>query len=91
MIAESLSMILIVITHAHVMLTLKTIGPEGLVKKEAGTTENQLNHEGQPWRTLKPLDCLKEEITKSGFSINYIHVNENPWLDHATIAFKKNK
>ncbi|WP_370620779.1 class I SAM-dependent methyltransferase [Citrobacter cronae] len=51
----------------------------------------QLNHEGQPWRTLKPLDCLKEEITKSGFSINCIHVNENPWLDHATIACKKNK
>lgn len=51
----------------------------------------QLYHEGQPWRTLKPLDSLKEEITNSGFSINYIHVNKNPWWDHATIACIKDK
>lgn len=50
----------------------------------------QLYQNNQPWRTLKPLELIKKEITNSGFSINYIHVNDNPWWDHATIVCAKN-
>lgn len=43
---------------------------------------------GQPWRTLKPLTLLEEEIRNQGFSIIYTDLNHNPWWDHATICCK---
>lgn len=67
----------------------------GLPKQEVDINnynyENyQLYQNNQPWRTLKSLELLKDEITSSGFLINYIHVNENPWWNHATIVCKTN-
>ncbi|EAA8762344.1 class I SAM-dependent methyltransferase [Salmonella enterica subsp. enterica] len=49
----------------------------------------QLYQKNQPWRTLNPLELIKKEIINSGLSINYIHVNENPWWDHTTIVCAK--
>lgn len=46
----------------------------------------QLNMDGQPWRTLLPLDLLQEEITAQGFVIAQTQVHENPWWDHATLC-----
>ncbi len=42
--------------------------------------------EGQPWRTLKPLAALTDEVQEAQFNVLAIRVNNNPWWDHATLV-----
>lgn len=41
---------------------------------------------GQPWRTLKPLQALIDEIKDAQFNVLAVRVNHNPWWDHATVV-----
>jgi ubiquinone/menaquinone biosynthesis C-methylase UbiE len=41
---------------------------------------------GRPYRSLKPLDAIMEELRKAGFVVMDYSVRENPWWDHATIV-----
>ncbi len=47
---------------------------------------HHLLREGQPWRTLKPLPALVEELQKAQFTVLASRVNCNPWWDHATLV-----
>ncbi|MEN0615984.1 class I SAM-dependent methyltransferase [Klebsiella indica] len=47
---------------------------------------HHLLKEGQPWRTLKPLPYLINEIQKEQFKILATRVNQNTWWDHATLV-----
>lgn len=47
---------------------------------------HQILNDGQPWRTLKPLPALTEEIQKAQFNVLAIKVNTNVWWDHATLV-----
>ncbi|MFB0713476.1 class I SAM-dependent methyltransferase [Buttiauxella noackiae] len=67
-------------------MTGKPKDPENL--KDFDSDNYHLMRNGQPWRTLKPLTLLEEEISVQGFSIIYTHLNHNPWWDHATICCK---
>lgn len=42
--------------------------------------------EGQPWRTLKPLAILTDEVQEAQFNVLAVKVNNNPWWDHATLV-----
>lgn len=46
--------------------------------------------DSQPWRTLKPLPVLTDEIQKAQFNVLAIRVNNNPWWDHATVVCSVN-
>ncbi|EIW3593786.1 class I SAM-dependent methyltransferase [Salmonella enterica] len=45
-----------------------------------------LMKEGQPWRTLKPLQALTDEIQEEHFKVLATRVNNNAWWDHATLV-----
>jgi SAM-dependent methyltransferase len=45
-----------------------------------------LLHDGEPYRTLKPLGALEHELGAAGFAVRDSHVALNPWWDHATIV-----
>ncbi len=47
---------------------------------------HHLIRNGSPWRTLKPLPILQEEILQERFTIVDLEKNTNPWWDHATIV-----
>lgn len=47
---------------------------------------HHLLKEGQPWRTLKPLSALTDEIQDAGFNILATKINVNEWWDHATLV-----
>ncbi|WP_261160363.1 class I SAM-dependent methyltransferase [Serratia fonticola] len=49
----------------------------------------QLYEDGRPWRTLMPLDLLREELLKQGFAIFSELIHENPWWDHATLCCRR--
>lgn len=42
--------------------------------------------DGQPWRTLKPLQALTDEIKEEHFKVLATRVNNNAWWDHATLV-----
>ena len=42
--------------------------------------------DGQPWRTLKPLQALTDEIQEEHFEVLATRVNNNAWWDHATLV-----
>lgn len=42
--------------------------------------------DGQPWRTLKPLAALTDEVQEAQFNVLAVRVNNNPWWDHATLV-----
>ncbi|WP_354690165.1 class I SAM-dependent methyltransferase [Phytobacter sp. RSE-02] len=46
--------------------------------------------EGQPWRTMKPLSVLKDEIQEAQFNVLAVRVNNNAWWDHATLVCSVN-
>lgn len=48
--------------------------------------KHHLLKEGQPWRTLKPLPALLNEIQQAQFSVLATDVKHNAWWDHATIV-----
>lgn len=48
--------------------------------------KHHLLREGQPWRTLRPLQALINEVQKEQFNVLAISVNNNPWWDHATLV-----
>ncbi|MGY5956976.1 class I SAM-dependent methyltransferase [Kosakonia sp. BK9b] len=48
--------------------------------------QHLLYRDGQPWRTLMPLELLRDEITHAGFCIQHQQVSHNPWWDHATLC-----
>ncbi|MEA9392085.1 class I SAM-dependent methyltransferase [Acerihabitans sp. TG2] len=50
-----------------------------------------LMQEGLPWRTIKPLALLKQEIINAGFAIVFTDVQQNPWWDHATLVCRKSR
>ena len=45
---------------------------------------------GQPWRTLKPLSALTDEIQEAQFNVLALRVNNNAWWDHATLVCSVN-
>ncbi|MCT7321858.1 hypothetical protein N4J54_12750 [Klebsiella quasipneumoniae] len=45
--------------------------------------KHHLLKEGQPWRTLKPLPDLMNEIQQARFTVL---ASDNAWWDHATIV-----
>jgi 2-polyprenyl-3-methyl-5-hydroxy-6-metoxy-1,4-benzoquinol methylase len=47
---------------------------------------HHLVKDGQPWRTLKPLPALIDEIQKAQFNVLAIRVDNNAWWDHATLV-----
>ncbi len=49
----------------------------------------QLLRGGLPWRTLKPLSLLSDEITCIEFNLVFTDINQNPWWDHATLFCRK--
>ena len=51
---------------------------------------HHLVKDGQPWRTLKPLPALIDEIQKAQFNVLAIRVNNNAWWDHATLVCSVN-
>lgn len=46
--------------------------------------------DAQPWRTLKPLPALTDEIRKAQFNVLAVNVNNNAWWDHATVVCSVN-
>jgi len=46
--------------------------------------------EGQPWRTLKPLSALTDEIQEAQFNVLAIKVNNNEWWNHTTLICSVN-
>lgn len=52
--------------------------------------KHHLLKEGQPWRTLKPLPALLNEIQQAQFSVLATDVKHNAWWDHATIVCSAN-
>ncbi|EBX1769787.1 class I SAM-dependent methyltransferase [Salmonella enterica subsp. enterica serovar Poona] len=53
-------------------------------------TGHHLLKEGKPWRTLRPLPALINEIQEEQFNVHTIRVNNNPWWDHATLVCSVN-
>ena len=51
---------------------------------------HHLLKEGQPWRTLKPLPALLNEIQQAQFTVLATNVKHNAWWDHATIVCSAN-
>ena len=51
---------------------------------------HHLLKDSQPWRTLKPLPALTDEIQKAQFNVLAIKVNHNAWWDHATVVCSVN-
>ncbi|KAE8275041.1 class I SAM-dependent methyltransferase [Enterobacter sp. C6] len=47
---------------------------------------HHLLKEGHPWRTLKPLSALTNEIQEAQFNVLATKVNTNEWWDHATLV-----
>lgn len=45
-----------------------------------------LMKDGHPWRTLKPLQALTDEIQGEHFKVLATRVNNNAWWDHATLV-----
>lgn len=46
----------------------------------------QLLQNGVPYRTLKPLDELEDEVTGAGFAVRHRRINVNSWWDHVTLV-----
>ncbi|KAA8997341.1 methyltransferase domain-containing protein [Affinibrenneria salicis] len=47
---------------------------------------HHLMRDGRPWRTLRPLPRLIDELADNGFTVFRTAVNHNPWWDHATLC-----
>jgi len=47
---------------------------------------HHLLKEGKPWRTLRPLQALLDEIRAEQFTVLEVNINENAWWDHATVV-----
>ncbi|WP_145573299.1 class I SAM-dependent methyltransferase [Yersinia mollaretii] len=47
---------------------------------------HHLLKDGKPWRTLKPLESLINELQAEHFNVLATRVNNNAWWDHATIV-----
>ena len=47
---------------------------------------HHLLKDGKPWRTLKPLESLINELQAEHFNVLAKRVNNNAWWDHATIV-----
>ena len=41
---------------------------------------------GEPYRTLKPVEQLAQELNQAGFEIEDTRTQVNPWWDHVTMA-----
>lgn len=52
---------------------------------------HHLLKEGRPWRTLRPLLALTNEIEAEKFNVIAISINNNPWWDHATLVCSVNQ
>lgn len=52
---------------------------------------HHLLKEGKPWRTLKPLQALLNEVRDEQFNVLEMSVNENSWWDHATLVCSVNE
>ena len=52
---------------------------------------HHLLKDGQPWRTLKPLPALINEIQEAQFNVLASNVNHNAWWDHATLVCAVNR
>lgn len=48
--------------------------------------KHQLLKNGQPWRTLRPLQALLDEVREAQFTVRATKINNNPWWDHATLV-----
>ncbi|WPD75902.1 class I SAM-dependent methyltransferase [Dickeya fangzhongdai] len=51
---------------------------------------HHLLKEGQPCRTLRPLQALLNEVQEEKFNMLAIRINNNPWWDHATLVCSVN-
>lgn len=54
------------------------------------SARHHLLKNGQPWRTLRPLPALINEMREAQFNVLAIRVNTNPWWDHATLVCSMN-
>lgn len=55
------------------------------------SVRHHLLKEGRPWRTLRPLPALINEIHAEKFNLIATSVNNNPWWDHATLVCSVNQ
>jgi SAM-dependent methyltransferase len=46
----------------------------------------QLLQDGVPYRTLKPLEELEDEVTGAGFAVQERRLSVNSWWDHVTLV-----
>ena len=53
--------------------------------------KHHLLKNGQPWRTLRPLPALINELREAQFDVLATRVNSNPWWDHATLVCSVNQ
>ncbi|BBV76993.1 methyltransferase [Raoultella planticola] len=53
--------------------------------------KHHLLKNGQPWRTLRPLPALINELKEAQFDVLATRVNSNPWWDHATLVCSVNR
>jgi ubiquinone/menaquinone biosynthesis C-methylase UbiE len=47
---------------------------------------SQLSENGRPYRTLKPLPDLVQELEGAGFGVQDAQISVNPWWDHAVMV-----
>ncbi len=69
-----------------IVSTMCGLPRSGEAKARFDSRVERLLEKGTPYRTLKPLAYLLQELTGAGFRVESHAVSINSWWDHATIV-----